>query len=71
MAIQRNPEVHAVLVHLSNGSAIEGFIPDESKLGDWVAIARNKDLTNSTFVNRAFITHMELSAISEPNEPAA
>lgn len=59
------PEVYAILVHMSNGEMIEGYVQRgaDTEKGFWLVISRSPELNEASYLNRSFITRFDLAEI--------
>lgn len=61
----RQAEIYAILVHMSNGEKIEGYVQRgaDTEKGLWLVISRSPELNEASYLNRSFITHFDLAEI--------
>lgn len=69
MPIQIKTEVYGAIVHLSSGKEIVGFVLRGGSVekGSFIIISRTPDMDSATYINRQFITHIELHEVPNDN----
>lgn len=64
MAIEKEEEIYAIVVHLSSGESLEGYARRGGDIdGGWLIISRALDMNSATYISRDKITHFELDEI--------
>lgn len=64
MALQQEKEIYAIIVHLTSGASLEGYVYRGGDTeGDWLIISRTLDMNSSSYINRDMIVYFELAGI--------
>lgn len=64
MVIEKEEEIYSIVVHLSSGESLEGYVRRGGDIdGGWLIISRTLDMNGATYISRDKITHFELDGI--------
>ncbi|WP_333602767.1 hypothetical protein [Atlantibacter hermannii] len=64
MAIEEKEEIYAIIVHLTTGESLDGYVIRGGDIdGDWMVISRKDDMKSPTYIKRDMVVYFELAEI--------